>query len=264
MKVFITGAASGIGFATAVRLAKLGHYVYIGVHRENQVKPSLEKVRSYGLEERISVLAFDITDAKSRHQIFDLDIDCLINNAALGVGGALLDLSIDAIRYNFEVNVFFTIELIQLYAASLFLKKKSGKVVIISSLAGIVPIPFMSSYSATKASLITFATALRREVKMLGIDISIKLVEPGIYWTGFNEVMIDNQEKYLKEQAYFSSFYSEIRNKQRAFFQFFGKKSLASIEKKMVSASLSHSNKFIYRAPILQVLGAKLYLCLFK
>lgn len=133
-----------------------------------------------------------------------------------------------------------------------------------SSLAGIVPIPFMSAYSATKASLITFATALRREIKMLGIDIKIKLVEPGIYCTGFNEVMIDNQEKYLKDQAYFSSFYPEIRNKQRAFFQFFGKKSLTSIEKKMVSASLSYSNKFIYRAPMLQVLATKLYQCLFK
>lgn len=127
MKIFITGATSGIGFVTAVKLAKLGHYVYIGVHRENQVKPCLEKIRSYGLEEKISVLVFDITDEKSRHQIFDLDIDCLINNAALGVGGALLDLSVDAIRYNFEVNVFSTIELIQLYTASLFLKKKVVK-----------------------------------------------------------------------------------------------------------------------------------------
>lgn len=263
MKVFITGATSGIGFVTALKLAKLGHYVYLGIHRENQLIPTKEKIQFYQLEKQMSVLILDITDPKSRHQIFDLDIDCLINNAALGVGGALLDLSVDAIRYNFEVNVFSTIELIQLYAASLFLKKKKGKVVIISSLAGIVPIPFMSSYSATKASLISFATALRKEVKLLDIDITVKLVEPGIYYTGFNEVMIDNQEKYLKLDAIFSSVYPEIRRKQRFFFQFFSKKDLASIERKVVVATLSNSAKFIYRAPFFQVLVAKLY-ALFK
>lgn len=263
MKVFITGAASGIGLTTALRLAELGHYVYIGVHLENQVESCLEKIRSYGLEERISVQVLDITDPKSRHQIFDLDIDCLINNAAIGVGGALLDLSVDAIRYNFEVNVFSTIELIQLYAASLFLKKKKGKVVIISSLAGVVPIPFMSSYSATKASLISFATALRKEVKLLDIDITVKLIEPGIYYTGFNEVMIDNQEKYLKPEAIFFSVYPEIRRKQRFFFHLFGKTNLDSIERKIVTASLSDSAKFIYRAPLFQGIVAKLY-ALFK
>ena len=88
MKVFITGATSGIGFVTALKLAKLGHYVYLGIHRENQLIPTKEKIQFYQLEKQMSVLILDITDPKSRHQIFDLDIDCLINNAALGVGGA--------------------------------------------------------------------------------------------------------------------------------------------------------------------------------
>ncbi len=264
MKILITGAASGIGFKTAIGLARKGHFVYVGVHLESQVEVVKEHVRLQNLERQISVIFFDITDEKCRRKIFDLDVDCLINNAAIGVGGALLDLPVTAIRHNFEVNVFSTIELIQLYTASLFLKKKKGRVVTIASLAGLVPLPFMSTYCATKASLITFITALRREVTILGIDLSIKLIEPGIYATGFNEVMIDNYEKYIKKDAYFSSLYPQISRKQRIFFRFLSKKDLTSIEKKIVTSCLSDSKKFIYRAPILQVLGAKLYLLFFK
>jgi len=263
MNVLITGAASGIGFDTGVSLAKEGHFVYLTTHYDKQVPGLKEKVKVLGLEENIECFCLDITKEKDRRKLFDIDIDCLINNAAIGIGGSVLDLKIEKIKDNFEVNVFSTIEMIQTYAASLFLRKKKGRVIVISSLAGIIPIPFMGSYSATKASLITLTTALKRELSFIKSELDVCLVEPGIYLTGFNKVMIDNK-KIMTNESKFSSIYPKISYYQKMLFNIFGKKDTNSITKKIVKASTSDNSKFLYRAPFFQVVGAKLYMFLFK
>ena len=152
------------------------------------------------------------------------------------------------------------IEMIQIYAASLVLKNKKGRIIVLSSLAGLLPIPFMGSYCATKASLITLITVLRRELKLINLNLEICLIEPGIYTTGFNEVMIDNKPN----KSIFSQIYTKVSYYQKLLFKIFGKKSLNSITKKIVKAVISNKSKFLYRAPFSQVVVAKIYMFLFK
>lgn len=260
MNILITGSSSGIGYHTGVKLLKRGDFVYFTTHLDSQVKSLEEKLRHLNISNQYMVMKLDITLEKDRKKLYDLDIDVLINNAAIGVGGSILDLDISRVKENFEVNVFSTIEMIQTYAASLFLNQKKGKTIVMASLAGIIPIPFMESYCATKASLITFITALRRELTFIKSDLEVCLVEPGIYITGFNEVMIDNKE----EKSMFQDIYPQITCFQKKLFKLLGKKNLDSISNKVVKATVSRNTKLIYRAPLSQVVGAKIYMLLFK
>ena len=263
MNILITGSSSGIGFSTGVELVKKGCFVYFTVHRYSQVITTVNKLSSLNIGnigKNYEVFKLDITLESDRNKLFDLDIDCLINNAAIGIGGSILDLNVSKIKDNFEVNVFSTVEMIQTYAASLFLNNKRGRVIVVSSLAGLIPLPFMGSYCATKASLITLMTSLRRELSLVESNLEICLIEPGIYVTGFNEVMIDNKE----EISIFGDIYPRITYYQKLLFKIFGKKDLKSISRKIVKATISRKNKFIYRAPFTQVLSAKIYMLLFK
>ena len=105
MKILITGGLSGIGFDTALTLAKKGHYIYLTVHKTEQIKTAKEKIKMYNLN-NIEVLDLDISSKLDRNKVRNLDIDCLFNNAAIGVGGSLICLDVDKIRENFEVNFF--------------------------------------------------------------------------------------------------------------------------------------------------------------
>lgn len=261
MNVLITGSSSGIGFKVGLELLKKGNFVYFTVHLDSQVKALKKKLEELNVGNNYLITKLDITLENDRKMLYDFDIDVLINNAAIGVGGSILDLDISMIKENFEVNVFSTIEMIQTYAASLFLNKKKGRVIVVASLAGIIPLPFMGSYCATKASLITFITTLRRELSFIKSDLEVYLIEPGIYITGFNEVMIDNKEE---EKSIFKNIYPKVTYYQKKLFKLFGKKDLKDISNKIVKATISKRPKFIYRVPIIQVLGAKIYMLLFK
>lgn len=263
MKILITGGASGIGFHTGILLARRGHFVYLTTHLESQLVSLEEKIRLLGLESFIQCFCLDITKETDRKKLFQLDIDCLVNNAAIGIGGSILDLPISKIKENFDVNVFSTLEMIQTYAASLFLQNKKGRCIVISSLAGIVPLPFMSSYCATKASLLTFVTALRRELSFMDSNLEVCLVEPGIYRTGFNKVMIDNKD-CVQDASYFASIYPSVTKLQNQLFELCGKKDLDSISDQIMKAITSKHPHFLYRAPFLQVVGAKIYALLFQ
>lgn len=260
MNVLITGATSGIGFALTKKLIKNGHYVYLCVHNKNEVLGAINKLKEIDYNDRVSVMKLDITKKEDRNLITKLDIDCLVNQAGIGIGGSLLNLSVSKIRKNFEVNFFGTLELTKLYIETR--KNKKGKVLITSSLAGIIPIPFLGSYCATKAALISFFTAFKAELKKTNLDLKIKLIEPGAYYTGFNEYMIENKE--ILDNFVYKEDIESINNKQKIMFSLVQKRKLNSIVNKMVKAIESNNNKLIYRAPFWQVLGAKLYMLLFK
>jgi len=259
MKVLITGAASGIGYETGIRLAKLGCEVILTVHKEEEIEPVLVKVKTLNL--KIICFKLDITKENDRKKILEYDLDCLINNAGIGIGGSLLELPLELIKENFEVNVFSTLRLSQIFAADLFLKKKKGKIIFMSSLAGIMPISFLGSYCMTKASIRTMATVLKRELKLISDDIQVKLIEPGIYNTGFNELMIEN--KLARESNYFKDL-ENITLKQKKLFNFLGKDNLDSITRKIVASVFDNTSRFSYQAPFFQVLGIKLYTVFFQ
>lgn len=255
MNILITGASSNIGYYAGINLAKLGHFVYFTVHQERQLSSLKERLKKENLT-NVNCFKLDITNEIDCKKILELDLDCLINNAAIGVGGSLLELPISILKKNFQVNVFSTLRLSQIFAADLFLKNKKGKIVFISSLAGIVPISFLGSYCMTKSCIITMATVLKKELRLINKSISIKLIEPGIYNTGFNDLMIE--DKLVRKSLYFKDL-ENITLKQKKLFHLFGKDDLTSVSNKVVTAVLDESNRFVYMVPFFQGMVSKLY-----
>jgi len=257
VNVLIIGATSGLGFNLGCKLLEKGHFVYFTTHTKKESLLVKEKLKANNFK-KYECFFLDITNPKDRKKILDLPIDCLFCNGAMGLGGSLFDLSMDEIKKNFDVNVFSNLSLVKEYLEDSFRKKKFAKVIITASMAGLMPVPFMDSYSATKASLISFATTLYYEQKIFSLPYSIKVIEPGIYKTGFNEFMLSTVE----ENPYFSS--DSFLNFERKVFQIISKKKYHSMVGKMVCAVESSSPKFIYRAPLSQKIFLKIYLLLFK
>lgn len=262
MKILITGARSGIGYQVAIKLARKGHLVYLTTHTNQQAIELNRKIK----ELNVPVICFklDITREEDRHLVDNLDIDVLINNAGIGVGGSIVEMDIDGVKENFEVNVFSSFSLLQQVYQNMTKHNKKGKIFIMSSLASMIPIPFLGSYCATKASISTLAFTLKKELKMINSNISISLIEPGAYKTGFNQVMIQNKEKYLYTESLFYKRRKELNYKQEKIFSLIEKRHLNSIVNKIVKEVENNKPKFKIRAPFLQRVGVKLFLLFFR
>lgn len=258
MNMLITGSTSGLGFDTGCRLLERGHFVYFTCHFDDQIEVLENKLKELGYFDHYQCFTLDISKASDRKKIFHLSIDCLFCHASSGLGGTLFDLNMNEIKDNFNTNVFSNLSFIQEYIKYSMENERFAKVVLTTSIAGLMPVPFMDSYSATKASLISFATTLYYEQLLFSLPYSIKIIEPGIYETGFNQYMFST----VKKNNFFDS--QEFLEFISKFFHIFSKKKYSSITKKMVKAIESNSHKFIYRAPFSQVLFLKLYMLLFK
>ncbi len=133
MKILITGARGGIGLEAALQLAQRGHDVIATVHLEESIPVVEAAARERGVT--LSVEKLDILNENDRRCFADYDIDVLINNAAIGETGPLLEVPVDRIRKNFETNVFSSIEFSQQFARSM-VERGSGKIVFVGSLGG--------------------------------------------------------------------------------------------------------------------------------
>lgn len=260
MKILITGSASGIGFALSKRLIRQGHFVYMTVHTKNEIKTTLDKIKQLNYKDRVSVIKLDILKKKDINLITKLDIDCLVNLTGVGYGGSLLNLDISKIKENFNINFFNTLELIKTYILSR--ENKPSKIVVTSSLIGYLPIPYLASYSSSKAALTNFIETFSKELKNTNLNCKIKLIEPGAYNTGFNQYMIENKENL--DNSYFLENMDTIIEKQKKLFELIEKKSLTSIINTFDLAINSNTNRVKYKVPISQALFTKIYLLLFK
>jgi NAD(P)-dependent dehydrogenase (short-subunit alcohol dehydrogenase family) len=180
--VLITGASSGIGRATAERLARHGFRVF-GASRRPPSAPLA------GVQE--SWIAMDVRDeASAREGVAQVatranGLDAVVCCAGYAVFGTVEDLPIEKARAQMETNVIGTLTVLR--AALPHLRRAQGRVIVVGSLAGRAPIPFQSHYSASKAALDAITLALRIEVAPFGVGVS--LVEPGDIHTPFNENM---------------------------------------------------------------------------
>ena len=193
----VTGASSGIGEATARKLAALGYTVYGAARRVER----LEKLADHG----IRPLAMDVTDEASVASGFKRiitetgRIDVLVNNAGYGFYGAIEDVPLDEARRQFEVNVFGAARLTQL-ALPHMRAQRSGTVVNITSMGGKIYTPLGGWYHATKFALEALSDCLRLEVKPFGIDVVV--IEPGGIATEWGAIAAENLAKTSADGAY--------------------------------------------------------------
>lgn len=173
--VLITGCSSGIGYAAANTLKNRGYRVFAAVRREKDT----EKLRHLGLE---SIL-MDMSDSKSIQtgldqilKITDGKLDAIVNNAAYMQVGALEDLSLEMIRAQFETNFFGAIELTRL-VLPVMRKQGYGRIIQISSILGVITMPYYGAYNASKYALEGFSNTLRQELHDSNIHVS--LINPG-------------------------------------------------------------------------------------
>ena len=254
--VLITGGRSGIAYHIIKELLKKNYFIYVTAHTEEQAK-SLKKL--YKDYKNVECFKLDITNKIDHKKIEPLKIDILICNAAIGYGGSISELDISLMRHNFEVNVFSNFELIQLILKKM-IKNNDGKIVIMSSLAGLIPVPFLGSYCASKASIIKLAETLKYELKILSSKVQIILVEPGLYHTGFNQVMLENKYDWMEEKTYFKEELEIIKKYENYIFSTFESKNFKTIVQPIVKAIEKKKSPFLVRAPLYQILGAKLYI----
>jgi NAD(P)-dependent dehydrogenase (short-subunit alcohol dehydrogenase family) len=170
--VFITGAASGIGRATALRLAGRGHRV---------VAFDVDADSLASLPPTIETAVGDITDEPRVREALPADLDALVNCAATYELGAVEDADWESVEEQFRVNVFGTLAVTR--AALPPLRANGGRVVTLSSVLGRASLPLHGVYAGTKHALEGVFDALRAEQDA----VDVALVEPGAVATGFNE-----------------------------------------------------------------------------
>ena len=177
--VLVTGASSGIGAATAARLAGRGFQVF-GTSRspERQTLPGVRFVALDAREQESVDKAVALVLASVSR------LDGLVCNAGVGIFGSVEEVPIEAARDLFETNFFGTLRVLRAVLPHLR-EARQGRIVIVGSLAGRAPIPFQAHYSASKGALDALALALRNELHSTGVHVS--LVEPGDIRTEFNE-----------------------------------------------------------------------------
>jgi NAD(P)-dependent dehydrogenase (short-subunit alcohol dehydrogenase family) len=184
--VLITGAGTGFGREVALRLAADGLDVIAGVEITAQIHALSQEAQSRGVILRVEKL--DVTDESDRLRAAEWGIDVLLNNAGISEGGSVADIPERNLRRQYEVNVIGPVLLTQIIVKKMVLKKK-GKIIFMSSVAGLTTDPFAGAYSSSKHAIEAIADALRQEVQEFGIEVAT--VNPGPFLTGFNDRMFE-------------------------------------------------------------------------
>lgn len=200
--ILITGAGSGFGKGAALGMAKNGHNIIATVHVSSQVTPLREEVAALGLSHKIRVERLDLTDQYDIKQALKWDFDVLWNNAGMGEAGPVWEIPVDLMRKNFEVNVFLPLVLTQGVVQRWVRDGKKGKVVFTSSMGGLFTPANWGTYVATKHALESLAEALQQETAAYGIK--VQTINPGAYYTGYNETMADNPFRWLDDEVNFT------------------------------------------------------------
>jgi NAD(P)-dependent dehydrogenase (short-subunit alcohol dehydrogenase family) len=174
----VTGASSGIGLVTAQALVKAGYRVF-GTSR----KPASNS-------QGVTMLICDVTDEASVQALIaeivkQADrIDLVVNNAGLGLLGGAEESSIVQAQRLFDVNVFGVARVVNA-VLPIMRKQKSGRIINMSSILGLIPSPFNAFYASTKHAIEGYSESLDHEVRAFGIR--VVLVEPGVTRTAFEE-----------------------------------------------------------------------------
>jgi len=183
----ITGASSGIGEATARRLAREGMRVTLAARRQDELERVAQEIQANGGQALVAPT--DVRDRAAIQRMVEatLDrwgrVDALVNNAGLGYSSRVVNLDPDQLREQVAVNLVAVIECAQA-VLPVMMRQSSGHMINVASIAGLVGLPGSSVYSATKSAVIFFSESLRREVSRQGIHVTAFC--PGFVATNFS------------------------------------------------------------------------------
>jgi len=195
--ILITGCSSGIGLYTAQHLNKLGYSVFATARKQEDV----EKLKQLGLNS----LQLDLNDSLSiKNAVVRVlaqtqgELFALFNNGAYGLAGAVEDLSREALRAQFETNLFGTVELTNLILP-VMRKQGHGRIIQNSSVLGFAAMPYRGAYNASKFALEGISDTLRQE--LTGTNIHISLIEPGPIISEFRTNAYKAFKKYINAET---------------------------------------------------------------
>ena len=182
----VTGSSSGIGLLTAVELALNGYHV-VATMRDLERRNRLEEAaQEAGVRERIEMQRLNITEFDSLPGAVEsvvrdhVRLDVLVNNAGFSVAGFAEDMTLAELRQQLETNFFGNVAMTKA-VLPVMRAQKSGHIITVTSVAGLLGQPMLSAYSASKYALEGWSESLRIETHSLGIRVS--LVEPGAFDT---------------------------------------------------------------------------------
>ncbi|XP_048051666.1 retinol dehydrogenase 8b isoform X1 [Megalobrama amblycephala] len=196
--VLITGCSSGIGLGIAVMLARdeMKRYYVIATMRDLKRKDKLVEAAGDAYGRTLSLLTLDVCSDESVKQcvdsIKDRHIDILINNAGVGLVGPVEGLSMEDMKQVFETNFFGAVRMIKEVMPDMK-RRRSGHIVVISSVMGLQGVTFNDVYSASKFAIEGFCESLA--IQLLKFNVTLSMIEPGPVHTEFEMKMIADVSK---------------------------------------------------------------------
>lgn len=182
----VTGSATGIGYETALHLAKNGFRTYATMRNLQKATGITEMAKNENLP--LSLIQLDVTDDISITKAIDTvinesgRIDVLVNNAGYGLVGSVEDMSIEEMKAQYETNVFGTFRVTKAVLPYMR-EQRGGSIINISSIAGRIALPLYSAYVSTKFAIEGLSESMAYELEPFGIKVAI--IEPGAIKTNF-------------------------------------------------------------------------------
>ena len=211
----VTGSSSGFGLLCVLELASKGFTVIATMRDTNKAKILLDLAKERKLETNIHVIPLDVTSSDSIHEFKRIlenysQINVLVNNAGLAVGGFSEELSLEDYRRQFETN-FFGVIAVTNAVLPYMRARKQGRIINMSSISGRFGFPGLSAYSASKHALEGYSESLRLELLPFGIEVT--LIEPGSYqtniWASVDQLQNNPDSPYT---FYMENLLKEINN----------------------------------------------------
>jgi NAD(P)-dependent dehydrogenase (short-subunit alcohol dehydrogenase family) len=211
MSVLITGATDGLGKALALLLAERGYRVFAAGRSPERLAQldSIAREKNLALES----IALDVcSDASAQSAVQTVlsktgAIDVLVNNAGVNYTSAVEDLSMEDWRAQFETNVFGVLRVTRAVLPRMR-ERRSGRILMMSSLSGLVTPPTQGAYSSSKHALEGLSNALRMELYPFGID--VVLIQPGYIITGIQKTAAELSKPYLEKGGPYAPLYAKF------------------------------------------------------
>ena len=180
----VTGCSSGVGYETALELARRGHRVFAGVRRPDAANELRDAIAAESLD--VEVVALDVCDQASVDRVAShlAGVDILVNNAGIAQFAAVEDQPIDEAERMIATNLVGPLRLIRAVVPGMR-ARGSGTIVNVSSVSGFVAVPFLGVYSATKFGLEALSEALAHEVQ--GAGIRVLIIDLGVFDTRIDD-----------------------------------------------------------------------------